>query len=149
MPFAPRRRQADPARLLKCFFFEADAVAVEEPPDRTNSRLLLSLIEQTALDLFQGQVGLPPNQPKQPFLKVLQRRPALAFVGFGLKATGLPPALRPADRRRVPNHKLSCRCARCRVTFNYLDHSNSQIVRIPIAGLLSPRRPQNLIRGSL
>src|SRR4029077_4537154 len=47
-------------------FFEADAVAVEEPPDRTEPRLLLTLIEQTALDLLQCQVGLLPNQFEQP-----------------------------------------------------------------------------------
>src|SRR6266481_9978375 len=121
-------RSCSAARTL---FFEADAVAVEEPPDRTEPRLLLALIEQTALDLLQCQVGLLPNQRKQPFLMLLQRRPALALVGFGLEASGLPPALRPADRRRIPNHKLPCRRPRRRATLNNLDHSNSQIVRIP------------------
>jgi hypothetical protein len=38
-------------------FFETDAVAVEEPPDRSEPRVLLELIEQTALDLFQCQVN--------------------------------------------------------------------------------------------
>src|SRR6202795_3838443 len=141
MLFAPRQHQADPARpperfFLKLmpsrsFFFEAEAVAIEDPPARTHPRLLLTLIEQKALNLFQCQVGLPPNQRKQPFLMLLQRRPALALVGFGLKAASLPPALRPADRRRIPNHKLSCRRPRRRATLNNLDHSNSQIVRIP------------------
>src|SRR6266404_3842245 len=112
-------------------FFEADAVAVEEPPDRSDPRLLLTLIEQTALDFFQCQVGLLPNQSKQPFLMLLQRRPALALVGFGLKAAGLPPALRPADRRRIPNHKLSRSRSCRRAALNNLDHSNPQIVRIP------------------
>src|SRR4029077_13946031 len=51
-------RSFSAARTL---FFEADAVAVEEPPDRTEPRLLLTLIEQTALDFFQCQVGLLPN----------------------------------------------------------------------------------------
>jgi hypothetical protein len=92
MPFAPRQHQADPARPPERFF-EADAVAVEEPPDRTEPRLLLTLIKQTALDLFQRQIGLLPNQLKQPFLMLLQRRPALTLVGFGFKAAGLPPAL--------------------------------------------------------
>src|SRR5258708_5362578 len=112
-------------------FFEADAVAVEEPPDRSDPRLLLTLIEQTALDFFQCQVGLLPNQSKQPFLMLLQRRPALALVGFGLKAAALPPALRPADRRRIPNHKLSRSRSCRRAALNNLDHSNPQIVRIP------------------
>jgi hypothetical protein len=62
---------------------------------------------------------------------LLQRRPALTLVGFGFKAARLPPALRPADRRRIPNHKLSCRRSRCRAALNNLDHSNSQIVGIP------------------
>jgi hypothetical protein len=57
MPFAPRQHQADPARLPERFFFEANAVAVEEPPNRPKPRLLLTFFEQTALDLFQGQVG--------------------------------------------------------------------------------------------
>src|SRR5258707_7656582 len=112
-------------------FFEADAVAVEDPPDRSDPRLLLTLIEQTALDFFQCQVGLLPNQSKQPFLMLLQRRPALALVGLGLKAAALPPALRPADRRRIPNHKLSRSRSCRRAALNNLDHSNPQIVRIP------------------
>jgi len=33
-------------------FFEADAVAVEEPLDRADPSLLLALIQQTALDLL-------------------------------------------------------------------------------------------------
>jgi len=45
MPFAPRQHQADPARPPERFF-EADAVAVEEPPDRTEPRLLLTLISK-------------------------------------------------------------------------------------------------------
>jgi ABC-type uncharacterized transport system substrate-binding protein len=47
-------------------FFEADAVAVEEPPNRSKPRLLLTLIEQAALDLFQRQIGFTPHQLKQP-----------------------------------------------------------------------------------
>src|SRR5260221_12694323 len=73
-------RSCSAARML---FFEADAVAVEEPPNRSDPRLLLTLIEQTALDFFQCQGGLLPNQSKQPFLMLLPRRPALAPVGFG------------------------------------------------------------------
>src|SRR5260221_7557881 len=121
-------RSCSAARML---FFEADAVAVEEPPDRSDPRLLLTLIEQTALDFFQCQVGLLPNQSKQPFLMLLQRRPALALVGFCLKASALPPALRPADRPRIPNHKLSRSRSCRRASLNNLDHSNPQIVRIP------------------
>jgi hypothetical protein len=49
--------------------------------------LLLTLIEQTALDLFECQVGLLPNQLKQPFLPLLQRRPALPLVGFGFNTS--------------------------------------------------------------
>ena len=90
MPFAPRQHQADPARPPERFF---EAMAVEEPPDRTEPRLLLTLIKQTALDLFQRQIGLLPKQLKQPFLMLLQRRPALTLVGFGFKAAGLPLAL--------------------------------------------------------
>src|SRR6185437_8593059 len=124
MPFAPRQHQADPARPPERFFLKL-MPAVEEPPNRTEPRLLLTLFEQAALDLFQRQVGLLPNQPKQPFLTLLQRRPAPTLVGFGLEAAGLPPALRPADRRRIPNHKLSCRRPRRRATLNNPDHSNS------------------------
>src|SRR5258706_14241889 len=115
----------------RMFFFEADAGGVEEPQDRSGPRLLLTLIEQTALDFFQCQVGLLPNQSKQPFLMLLQRRPALPLVGLGLKAAALPPALRPADRRRIPNHKLSRSRSCRRAALNNLDHSNPQIVRIP------------------
>src|SRR5260370_5267544 len=112
-------------------FFEADAVAVEEPPDRSDPRLLLTLIEQTALDFFQCQVGLLPNQSKQPFLMLLQRRPALALVGFGLKAAGLPPALRPAERPRIPNHKLSRLRSHRRAARNNLHRSNPRHFRVP------------------
>src|SRR6266404_6406775 len=115
-------RSCSAARTL---FFEADAVAVEEPPDRTEPRLLLTLIEQTALDLLQCQVGLLPNQFEQPLLMPLQRRPALTLIGLGLKAAGLPPALRPTDRRRVPDDKLPSRRPRRRATLNNLNHSNS------------------------
>jgi hypothetical protein len=80
-------------------FFEANAVAIEEPPNRTDARLLLSLIKQTVLDFLQRQVRLSPHQVKQPFLVIPQRRPALTLVGFGFVAAGLPPSLRPADRR--------------------------------------------------
>src|SRR5258706_1466871 len=62
---------------------------------------------------------------------LLQRRPALAFVELGTKAAALPPALRPADRRRIPNHKLSRSRSCRRAALNNLDHSNPQIVRIP------------------
>jgi hypothetical protein len=66
MPRELRRRQADPARRRERFIFEADAVAVEEPPNRSKPRLLLTLIEQAALDLFQRQIGFTPHQLKQP-----------------------------------------------------------------------------------
>src|SRR5580693_5286732 len=62
---------------------------------------------------------------------LLQRRPALTLIGLGLKAAGLPPALRPTDRRRVPDDKLPSRRPRRRATLNNLNHSNSYIVRIP------------------
>src|SRR5258706_2352096 len=112
-------------------FFEADAVAEEDPPDRSDPRLLLTLIEQPAVIFFQCQVGLLPNQSKQPFLMLLQGRPAVALVGLGLNAAALPPALRPADRRRIPNHNLSRSRSCRRAALNNLDHSNPQIVRIP------------------
>jgi hypothetical protein len=47
----------------------ARAVAVEEPPNRSKPRLLLTLIEQAALDLFQRQIG---------FTLVLHRATAVA-----------------------------------------------------------------------
>jgi hypothetical protein len=52
MPFAPRQHQVDPARPPERFFLKL-IVAIEEPSDRTDPRLLLALIEQTALDLLQ------------------------------------------------------------------------------------------------
>ena len=52
-------RSCSAARTL---FFKADAVAIEEPPDRADPRLLLTFIEQAALDLFQRQIGLLPRQ---------------------------------------------------------------------------------------
>jgi hypothetical protein len=60
-------RSGSAARTL----FEADAAAVEEPPDRADPRLLSKLIKQTALDVFQCQVGLLPNQLKKPSLVLL------------------------------------------------------------------------------
>src|SRR5215471_15321034 len=88
-------RSCSAARTL---FFEADAVAVEEAPNRSKPRLLLTLIEQAAPDLFQRQIGFTPHQLKQPYLVLLQWRPALALVGFGFIAASLPPALCPPDR---------------------------------------------------
>src|SRR6202171_5749102 len=119
-------------------------MSVEERPDRTDPRLLLALIEQTALDLLQCQVGLLPNQLKQPFLMLLQRRPALTLVGLGLKAAGLPPPLRPADRGRIPDYKMPCRCPRRRTAFDNLNHSYSQIIRIPHR---QPPQPEKAIES--
>src|SRR5215203_2860742 len=137
MRCAPQRHQADPARPREGFFFEADVMSVEEPPNGADRRLLLPFIEQPVLDLFQRQVGLLPHQIQQPLLVLLQRRPALTPIGFGFKTAGFPPALRPADCRRVPDYKLPCSCSRRRPGLNHLDHSNSQIVRIPHRNLLS------------
>jgi hypothetical protein len=79
-------------------FFEADAVAVEKPPNRPNSRFLLPLIAQAALNLFQRQIGFTPDQLEQPFLVLLQWRLALTPFVFGFVAASLSPALRPPDR---------------------------------------------------
>jgi hypothetical protein len=79
-------------------FFEADAVAVEKPPNRPKSCFLLQLIAQAALNLFQRQIGFTPDQLEQPFLVLLQWRPALTPDVFGFVAASLSPALRPPDR---------------------------------------------------
>src|SRR5215831_17217271 len=132
-----------------CSAFEADAMTVEEPPDRANPRLLLTFLKQTVPDLFQSKVGFLLHQPKQPVLMFFQRRSALTLVGPGFIAAGLPKPLRPADRRRISDHKLPCCGPRRRTALNHLDHANSQIVRIPHRSPLTPRRPQDLIRGSM
>src|SRR5260221_12541634 len=82
-------RSCSAARML---FFEADAVAVEGPPDRSDPPLLLTLIEQTALDFFPCQVGLLPNQCKQHFLMRLYPRPPHAHICCWLKTFALPAA---------------------------------------------------------
>jgi hypothetical protein len=46
-------------------FFEAYAVAVKEPPDRPDPRLLLTLFEKTALDPSSSGRALP-NQRTNP-----------------------------------------------------------------------------------
>src|SRR5580704_5015914 len=123
-------------------FFEADAMAVEEPPDRPKPCLVPAIIEQTALDFLQRQIGLAPHQLKQPLLMSLERRPALALVRFRRDAAGLPPPLRPPDRRRDSDHEL-LRRSRCRrSTLNHVDHSNSQVGRI------AHRRPPQLKKAS-
>ena len=98
-PCRPRRGDARPI-LLGCpnAFFEADAVPIEEPPNRTDAGLLLTFIKQATLNLLQRQVGFLPHQFKQPFL-LFERRPALAFDRFDFKAAGFPPALHQTDRR--------------------------------------------------
>src|SRR5260221_13240817 len=84
-------RSCSAARML---FFEADAVAVEEPPDRSDPPLLFTPIGQTGLGFFPCQVGLLPNQSNKPFLLLFQREPPLSLVVFGLKPPPLPPPLR-------------------------------------------------------
>jgi hypothetical protein len=51
---------------------------------------------------LQGSGRLLPNQAKQPFLMLLQRRPALTLVGFGLKVAG--PAQRIAVASPITNY---------------------------------------------
>src|SRR5207248_3340298 len=46
----------------------------------------------------------------------------------------------PADGGRIPNHKLSRSCSRRCTAIHHLDHSNSQIVRIPHRSLLSSQK---------
>lgn len=124
-PCRSRRCNARPILLGRSdAFFEADAVAVEEPPDRLEPRLLLTLIEQTTLDLFQRQIGFLPNQLEQPVFMFLQWRSALALEP-GLKTPGFPPALHPADRGRIPNHKLPRRRPCHHASLYNSDHSNS------------------------
>src|ERR1700739_488695 len=74
-------RSCSAARTL---FFEADAVPVEEAPDRTDSSLLLALIQQAALDLLQRQISFAPPQLKQPLFVSLKRRATLALDRLGL-----------------------------------------------------------------
>jgi hypothetical protein len=68
---------------------------------------LLTLIEQTALDLFQCQIGFLPNQLKQPVLVFLQRRSALAFDRFGLKTPGFPASASPGGPRSYPQSQTA------------------------------------------
>src|SRR5580704_18986356 len=118
------RPQAD---AVRDGFFEADAMTLEEPPDRPKPRLVPALIEQTALDFLQRQIGLAPHQLEQPLLMPLERRPALSLVRFRRDAAGLPPPLRPPDRRRDSDHELLRRSPCRRPTLNHVDHSNSQV----------------------
>src|SRR5262249_29066652 len=97
------------AVFVRDVFFEADAMTVEDPPDRANPRLLLTFLKQTVPDLFQSKVGFLLHQRKQPVLMFFQRRSALTLVGPGFIAAGLPKPLRPADRRRISDHKLNRR----------------------------------------
>jgi hypothetical protein len=105
-------------------------VAVEEPPDRADPRLVLTLGKQAVLDFLQRQIGLPPNQFQQPFFILFERRPALPLDRLGLDAAGLPPPLDPTDCRRVANLELPCSSSRRDALFNNSDHSNTQVVRI-------------------
>jgi hypothetical protein len=99
-PFGTRHCNVRPILLGRAqAFFEADAVAVEEPPDRADPGLAPMLVQQSLLNFLQRQIGLPSHQLKQPFLVTLERRPALPLVRSGLETAGLPPAFRPADRR--------------------------------------------------
>src|SRR3982074_3705827 len=100
----PSGRSCSAARRL---FFEADAVSVKKPPDRTDSSFLLALIEQAALDLLHCQIMPLPHQRKQTVLMLLERRTALTFDRPGLDAASLPKASPPADRGRIPNIEVS------------------------------------------
>jgi hypothetical protein len=120
--------------------FEADTVAVEEPPVRTDPRLLLALIEQTTLDLLQ------PGLLKQPFLMLLQRRPALTPVGPGLKAAGLR---RRFAQRIAVEPRLQTVLPPGRAALNNLDCSNSRSFEYTIASSSAQERPSNFIRASL
>src|SRR5262249_50208665 len=64
-------------------FFEADPVAIEEAPNPTRTHLH-SPHRKALRDLLQGQIGLEPNQLKQPVLLLVQKQIAPLRSRFGL-----------------------------------------------------------------
>ena len=83
-------------------------MTVEEPPDRTNAGLLLSLRAQTHSDFLERQVRFRGDQLEQPLLVLLQRRAAVPRAGLGLDVSGLSPPIHPSDRRRSAKVENAC-----------------------------------------
>ena len=140
LPAGPRLSDVRPILLGGAqAFFEADAVPIEEAPHRTNASLLPVLLQQSALDLVQRQIGFPTNQVQQPTFVPLQRRAAAAAQRLGRHAARLPPALHPTDRRRIADLKLARRGSRRFSPLDKPNHTNSQNrSNTPPLGLLYP-----------
>src|ERR1035441_1034949 len=95
-----RRARATSARSCSAarrFFFEADIVSLEQPPDRTAAAGDPSLAHRRD-DLIQRQIRLLGNQRQQKVRVLLQRRYAPPGR-LGRDASGFVPALHPFDRR--------------------------------------------------
>src|SRR5882757_4069584 len=145
MPFAPRQHQADPARPPERFF-EADAVAVEEPPDRTEPRRRASSRRRwISSSVRSGSCRTNPSNHSSCFFSGDRLCPLLDLASK-LPVSRQRFAQRIAVESPITNCLAAARAAaplsttwitRTRRSFEY-----------PIAASSGGRRPQNLIRAS-
>jgi hypothetical protein len=100
LPGLPRRGHAGPVLLGGAQrFFEADAVAPEEPARRAVRRGKAMRLGRPHDDLGERQVRLGRHQPRQPGRVRRERRAAAAAPGGRADAARLRVPLGPTDRR--------------------------------------------------
>ena len=119
-------------------FFEADIVAVVEPPYRTSAHHDTTL-PQPAADFLQRQIRLGRCQFQQPLFVFVQRR-ALAAHRFGRDRPGYSPTCNPLDRR-ARAHLENRR--RFMARGPGLDRTHDPITQIPRIGLRHRSSPPN------
>jgi hypothetical protein len=142
-----RRARANSARSCSAarrLFFEADAVAIEEPPYRGPAARDLSLAHRRN-DLVQRQVRLLSNETQQPFRMLFERR-GTAAAWLCSKATGVFPALRPKNHHAGAEFISFGRLATRRTGLDRFDHACTQVVGIWLRHRLPPENRINAAR---
>ena len=137
LQFARARRTSSRSCSAACrLFFEADGVAIIEPPHRARAYHDPTL-SQSAADFFQRQVRLGGRQCQQPFLVRIQRR-ALAAHRLGRDRSGPPPTCEPLDRRTRAHLKSRRRFMARDPRLDRAHDPLTQILRIRLRNRSSP-----------
>src|SRR5262245_20668075 len=111
-------------------FFEGNVVTIVECPDRAYCGLHLLLGPQPRTDLVERQIRLLGDECEQPLLMLLERRAGVAGARLCRDATGLGPALDPADRRRGADIEQSCRLPCALAILDDRNHAFPKIIRV-------------------
>src|ERR1022692_2621065 len=135
-----RRARATSGRSCSAacrLFFKADAVTVEQSPDRTAAAGDPSLAHR-ADDLIQRQIRMLNNQHQQPVGMLLQRRDT-APDRLRRDTAGFLPTLYPFDRRTGAHLKPFGRFAPRRTCFDRFKHTFAQVLRTSFRHVPAPK----------